>query len=180
MGTVLKVLRNILGIPELRRRLIFTIVMLGVYRIGFHIPLPGVDVRVLQGFAERVSGNDVLGLMNVLSKEGASKNVRVNCLAPAAETRLIGTIPGREVNPDNPDPSRHPRLVTPAVLLMCSEDAPNGVTIQAGNGRFSFALVVHFILQIGEQQFHRLARAGKGDGLDVLHEEGDGGKVGPI
>jgi len=83
----------------------------------------------------------MLGLMNVLSKEGAAKNVRVNCLAPAAETRLIGTIPGRDVNPDNPDPARHPRLVTPAVLLMCSEDAPNGCTIQAGNGRFSCAAV---------------------------------------
>jgi NAD(P)-dependent dehydrogenase (short-subunit alcohol dehydrogenase family) len=83
----------------------------------------------------------MLGLMNVLSKEGGPKNVRVNCLAPAAETRLIGTIPGRDVNPDNPDPMRHPKLVTPAVLLMCSEDAPNGVTIQAGNGRFSTAAV---------------------------------------
>ncbi|MEZ5559703.1 MAG: SDR family NAD(P)-dependent oxidoreductase [Pseudomonadales bacterium] len=83
----------------------------------------------------------MLGLMNVLEKEGASKNVRVNTLAPAAETRLIGTIPGREVNPDNPDPMRHPRLVTPAVLLMCSEDAPTGKVIQAGNGRFSCAAV---------------------------------------
>jgi len=83
----------------------------------------------------------MLGLMNVLALEGAAKNVRVNCLAPAAETRLIGTIPGREVNPDNPDPARHPRLVTPAVLLMCSEDAPNGVVIQAGNGRFSTAAI---------------------------------------
>jgi len=79
----------------------------------------------------------MLGLINVLAIEGASKNVRVNGLAPAAETRLIGTIPGRDVDPDNPDPMRHPKLVTPAVLLMCSEDAPNGTVIQAGNGRFS-------------------------------------------
>ena len=83
----------------------------------------------------------MLGLMNVLEKEGAAKNVRVNTLAPAAETRLIGTIPGREVNPDNPDPMRHPKLVTPAVLLMCSEDAPTGKVILAGNGRFSCAAV---------------------------------------
>ncbi len=48
MGTVLKVLRNILGIPELRRRLGFTILMLGVYRVGFHIYLPGVDIQVLE------------------------------------------------------------------------------------------------------------------------------------
>ncbi|MBX3706115.1 MAG: SDR family NAD(P)-dependent oxidoreductase [Pseudomonadales bacterium] len=83
----------------------------------------------------------MLGLMNVLEKEGAAKNIRVNTLAPAAETRLIGTIPGREVNPDNPDPMRHPKLVTPAVLLMCSDDAPTGKVILAGNGRFSCAAV---------------------------------------
>ncbi|MEE4383598.1 MAG: SDR family NAD(P)-dependent oxidoreductase [Pseudomonadales bacterium] len=83
----------------------------------------------------------MLGLMNVLALEGAPKNIRVNTLAPAAETRLIGTIPGRDVNPDDPDPTRHPRLVTPAVLLLCSEDAPNGKVIQAGNGRFSTAAV---------------------------------------
>ena len=79
----------------------------------------------------------MLGLINVLAIEGASKNVRVNGLAPAAETRLIGTIPGRDVDPDNPDPMRHPKLVTPAVLLMCSEDAPTGTILQAGNGRFA-------------------------------------------
>lgn len=79
----------------------------------------------------------MLGLMNVLAIEGVSKNVRVNCLAPAAETRLIGTIPGVDVDPDNPDPMRHPKLVTPVVLLMCAEDAPSGQTFHAGNGKFS-------------------------------------------
>jgi len=83
----------------------------------------------------------MLGLMNVLAIEGASKNVRVNTLSPAAATRLIATIPGRDVDPDNPDPSAHPKLVTPAVLLMCSEDAPTGKVIQAGNGRFSTCAV---------------------------------------
>jgi NAD(P)-dependent dehydrogenase (short-subunit alcohol dehydrogenase family) len=83
----------------------------------------------------------MVGLMNVLALEGASKNVRVNTLAPAAATRLINTIPGRDEDLDNPDPMRHPKLVTPAVLLMCSEDAPNGKIIQAGNWRFSTAAV---------------------------------------
>ena len=78
----------------------------------------------------------MLGFMNVLAIEGVSKNVRVNCLAPAAETRLIGTIPGRDVNPDNPEPMRHPKMVTPVVLLMCSEEAPTGMTFHAGNGHF--------------------------------------------
>jgi len=79
----------------------------------------------------------MLGLINVLAIEGASKNIRVNGLAPGAETRLIGTIPGREVDPENPRAEAHPKLVTPAVLLMCSEDAPNGKIIQASGGRFS-------------------------------------------
>lgn len=78
----------------------------------------------------------MVGMMNVLSIEGLSKNIRVNTLAPAAETRLIGTIPGIEVNPDNPAPERHPKLVTPAVLLMCSDDAPTNKIIHAGNGSF--------------------------------------------
>ena len=78
----------------------------------------------------------MVGLMNVLAIEGLSKNIKVNVLAPSAETRLIGTVPGREVNPDNPEPMRHPKLVTPVVLLMCAEDAPTGQTFHAGNGEF--------------------------------------------
>jgi len=83
----------------------------------------------------------MLGLINVLAQEGAAKNIRVNGLAPSAETRLIGTIPGRDVNPDDPRPEAHPKLVTPAVLLMCSDDAPNGKVIQAGGGRFSVCAI---------------------------------------
>ena len=83
----------------------------------------------------------MVGLMNVLEKEGRAKNIRVNTLAPAAATRLINTIPGRDEDLDNPDPMRHPKLVTPAVLLMCAEDAPTGKIIMAGNGRFSCVAV---------------------------------------
>ena len=78
----------------------------------------------------------MLGLMNVLCIEGLSKNIRVNVLAPAAETRLIATIPGVDLNPDNPSEERRPQLVTPSVLLMCDEDAPTGRVIHAGNGEF--------------------------------------------
>ena len=84
----------------------------------------------------------MLGLINVLAIEGATKNIRVNGLAPGAATRLIATIPGREdLDPDNPDPSAHPKLVTPAVVLMASENAPTGKVIQASGGRFSVCAV---------------------------------------
>jgi len=83
----------------------------------------------------------MLGLMNVLAMEGRGRNINVNVLAPAAATRLINTIPGRDIDLDNPDPMSHPKLVTPAVLLMCSEQGPTGKVIQAGNGRFSTAAI---------------------------------------
>lgn len=83
----------------------------------------------------------MLGLANVLAQEGRSKNIRVNVVSPAAETRMIGMIPGRDIDPDNPDPMSHPKLVTPAVMLMVAEDAPTNVVIQAGNGRYSTCAV---------------------------------------
>jgi NAD(P)-dependent dehydrogenase (short-subunit alcohol dehydrogenase family) len=81
----------------------------------------------------------MVGLMNVLALEGASHNIKVNTLAPAAATRLTNTVPGRDEDLDNPDPERAPGLVTPAVLFMSRDDAPTGKIIQAGNGRFSYA-----------------------------------------
>jgi preprotein translocase subunit SecY len=41
-------LANILRIPDLRRKFLFTVGMLAVFRLGSHIPVPGVDVAVLQ------------------------------------------------------------------------------------------------------------------------------------
>ena len=78
----------------------------------------------------------MLGLANVLALEGANRNVRVNCLGPGAATRMTNTVPGRDENLDTPDPSRHPALVSPAVLYLCSEDAPNGAVIHASGGNY--------------------------------------------
>lgn len=82
----------------------------------------------------------MLGFMNVLALEGASHNIKVNCLAPGAATRMTATVPGRPpVDTDNPPPERAPSLVTPAVIFMASEDAPSGKVFQAASGNFSMA-----------------------------------------
>lgn len=82
----------------------------------------------------------MLGLMNVLALEGASHNVKVNCLAPGAATRMTATVPGRDpIDVDNPPPESSPALVTPAVMYMCSEEAPSGKVFQAAGGNFSMA-----------------------------------------
>ena len=110
----------------------------------------------------------MLGLMNVLAIEGRARNIRVNTLAPAATTRLINTIPGRDEDLDDPEPLRHPRMVTPAVLLMCSEEAPTGRIIQAGNGKFSTAaLFKNSDVEFGPEMTYEDLLARKEELLDL-------------
>lgn len=84
----------------------------------------------------------MLGLANVLALEGGPRNVHVNCLGPGAATRMTNTVPGRDEDLSEPDPNRHPALVSPAVLFMCSEAAPNGCVIHASGGRYSRSQIV--------------------------------------
>ena len=84
----------------------------------------------------------MLGLMNVLALEGANHNVRVNTLAPGAATRMTNTVPGRAEDVNDPPADLHPKLVSPAVLFMCSDDAPNGAVVHAAGGRFSMSQTV--------------------------------------
>ena len=71
----------------------------------------------------------LIGLMNVLALEGEQKGIRVNTLAPGAITRMTKDL-------SNPR-SGQPEQVSPAVLYLCSENAPQGVILQAVAGRFS-------------------------------------------
>lgn len=48
--------QNISKIPELNRRIIFTFVLLAVFRIGVYIPTPGIDAEALSGFFKAASG----------------------------------------------------------------------------------------------------------------------------
>lgn len=49
-------LKNIFKIPELRNRILFTLGMLAIYRLGSHIPTPGVDARALTDFFDQNRG----------------------------------------------------------------------------------------------------------------------------
>lgn len=57
---------NIFRIPELRARILFTIGMLGVYRLGIFVTTPGVDRTVMQDYLMS-SGGGFLGLFNLFS-----------------------------------------------------------------------------------------------------------------
>ncbi len=53
-------------IPELRRRIVFTIGLLAVYRIGCHIPVPGVNTETLSRFFQTNQGT-LFGMLNMFS-----------------------------------------------------------------------------------------------------------------
>lgn len=58
--------RNIFVIPDLRKRIIFTFLLLAVYRLGAFIPTPGVDPQAIAEFTEAAKGT-VLGFLNLFS-----------------------------------------------------------------------------------------------------------------
>ncbi|MFP6572828.1 MAG: preprotein translocase subunit SecY [Vicinamibacterales bacterium] len=59
-------IKNIFSIPDLRKRVLFTLSVLGVYRIGSAIPTPGVNTEALQLLVEQ-AGNTMFGLYNMFS-----------------------------------------------------------------------------------------------------------------
>ena len=58
---------NLFRVPELRQKILTTLGLLFVYRIGFQVPLPGVDARILQELAEKSGGNPIFGVINMLT-----------------------------------------------------------------------------------------------------------------
>jgi len=74
----------------------------------------------------------MVGLMNTLKIEGQNKNIYTNSITPVAYTRMTeGLIPedfGKNLQPE---------YVTPAVIYLASEQAPNGAIMAAGAGVFS-------------------------------------------
>jgi len=63
---VIQGFQNIPKIPELKRRIGFTILMLAVYRLGVHIPTPGVDTAALTAFFMKTRGT-LFGMIDMFS-----------------------------------------------------------------------------------------------------------------
>lgn len=57
---------NAFRIPDLRKKILFTLVIIAIYRLGAHIPTPGIDVEAAQQFARRTD-NSVLSFINLFS-----------------------------------------------------------------------------------------------------------------
>jgi preprotein translocase subunit SecY len=67
-------LANAWRVPELRRRVLFTFMILGLYRLGSWMPAPGVDSKSIQDFfGSGGRGSSILGLLNLFSGSALSR-----------------------------------------------------------------------------------------------------------
>ena len=70
---MLQTLRNAWKIPELRKKIIFTLFILLIYRVGNVIPVPGIDVGTLKQYFDSTLSNTILGLYNAMSGSAFSR-----------------------------------------------------------------------------------------------------------
>lgn len=80
----------------------------------------------------------LVGLMQTLSLEGARKNIRVNCLAPTASTRML-----EDIMPPNTREALSPERVSPGLLALVDDDAPTRAILCAGAGSFEAAHIIY-------------------------------------
>ena len=78
----------------------------------------------------------LVGLMQTLSIEGAKNNIRVNCLAPTAATRMT-----EKIMPEAVLRQLEAGAVTPGLLALVADDAPTRAILCAGAGSFERAHV---------------------------------------
>jgi NAD(P)-dependent dehydrogenase (short-subunit alcohol dehydrogenase family) len=78
----------------------------------------------------------LVGLMQTLSIEGAKNDIRVNCLAPTAHTRMT-----EDLGAALPLEALGPELVSPGLLYLVSDNAPSRCILAAGAGGFERAYV---------------------------------------
>src|ERR1700726_4774703 len=60
-------------VGEIRKKVLFTALVLALYRLGTHIPAPGIDAAAVKQIQSNFGGNSILGLLNLFSGGGLSR-----------------------------------------------------------------------------------------------------------
>src|SRR5438105_5467764 len=64
---MLSSMKNMFKVPDLRNKILFTLLIIAVYRLGSHIPVPGIDFSALKQLQEAAARGGVLGFLNLFS-----------------------------------------------------------------------------------------------------------------
>src|SRR6201988_4075162 len=68
-----KTILRALTVPEIRKKLAFTALLLALYRLGSHIPVPGIDVNAVNQIQQQFGNGGILNLLNTFSGGGLSR-----------------------------------------------------------------------------------------------------------
>ncbi|MHB8294230.1 MAG: preprotein translocase subunit SecY [Acidimicrobiales bacterium] len=64
---MLSSLRNIFKVPDLRNKVLFTLFVIALYRLGSHVPVPGIDFAAVEKLNQQAQASGVLGFLNLFS-----------------------------------------------------------------------------------------------------------------
>lgn len=79
MKKLIQTFQNIFKIEELKKRILYTLGLLLIYRFGSFVVIPGIDPNALSALSEQVSGNGLIGLLDIFSG-GAFANASIFAL----------------------------------------------------------------------------------------------------
>lgn len=88
---MIQALRNAMTLPDLRRKLLYTLLILIIYRLAAHVPVPGVDQAALQQLLEGTSGaSQLFNLLDMLSGGAVARfSVMANGVYPYITATII-------------------------------------------------------------------------------------------
>src|SRR5271169_2737922 len=186
MNRFVEALKNMFRIPDLRNRVLFTLALLAVYRIGAHIPTPGINADVLAEMFKQAQGS-VLGIFDLFSG-GSFRKLTIFALgimpyitASIILRLLTVVVPTLEKLQKEGEIGRRKitqwtRYLTVGLAMMQSfgiavglENSSQGFVINPGFGFTLMAMVslttgTAFIMWLGEQ----ITERGIGNGMSLI------------
>src|SRR5437588_373047 len=70
---MLATILNAFQVADIRKKIAFTAAMLLIYRLGSHVPVPGVNLTAVNNIQSQFGGSNILGLLNLFSGGGLSR-----------------------------------------------------------------------------------------------------------
>ncbi len=189
MANFTQTLKNIWKIEELRKRILYTIALIAVYRLGCYIVIPGIDAAQLAGL-QKQSSEGLLGLMNMFSG-GAFGNASVFALGvmPYISASIVIQLLGvmfpffqrlqREGESGRRKMNQYTRYLTiviiaiqgPAYIANLRAQIPASAFLaQMGSGWYAFIATLillggsMFVMWLGE----RITDRGVGNGISLI------------
>jgi len=189
MANFTQTLKNIWKIEELRKRILYTIALIAVYRLGCYIVIPGIDAAQLANLQQQ-SSEGLLGLMNMFSG-GAFGNASVFALGvmPYISASIVIQLLGvmfpffqrlqREGESGHRKMNQYTRYLTiliiaiqgPAYIAnLRAQLPPSAFLVQMGNGWYAFIATLillggsMFVMWLGE----RITDRGIGNGISLI------------